>query len=161
MPVCDLACNMRFDTKGSFRCHGNTDKVLTPTGDLAVVCGEWRLLKQHILIWASTPLGEDIDPLCGCILHKYQFGKAITANLNKLEMELTANLQYNFKEYTISGVRVIKAYDDTTNTHGIAVTALFNSTEFSFFTNSDGLLELWRETRKTLGSFAYITNTRG
>lgn len=157
MPVCDLACNMRFDNRSSFRCHGNLDKVLTPTGDLATICGEWRLLQQHILIWASTPLGEDIDPKCGCILHRYQFGKAITANLNKLELELKANMQYNFPEYTITNVRVISAYDDITNTHGIAVSALFNGDEVSFFTNSEGLLELWRETRQTLGKLAYIT----
>jgi len=137
------------------------DKVLTPTGDLAVICGEWNLLKQHIVIWASTPLGEDIDPLCGCILHKYHFGKAINTNLNKLELELKANMEYNFPEYTITNVRCVNAFDELTNTHGIAVSAMFNSEEVAFFTDSEGLLELWRQTRKTLKALEFITGGRG
>lgn len=159
-PVCDVACNARMDNRSSFRCHGNLDEVLTPTGDTAVICGEWRLLKQHIILWAATPLGEDIDPQCGCVLHKYQFGKATTANLNRLELELAENLKYNFPEYIITNVRVIQAYDQVTDTHGIAVTALFSGEEIGFFTNSEGLLELWRKTRQTLGTLEYITNAR-
>jgi hypothetical protein len=150
-----------MDNRSGFRCHGNWDELLTPTGDTAVICGEWRLLKQHILLWAATPLGEDIDPQCGCVLHKYKFSKVIDANINKLEMELKSNLQYNFPEYVISNVRVINAYDQVTNTHGIAVTALFSGEEIGFFTNSEELLELWRTTRQTLGALEHITDARG
>ena len=160
MVVQDLACNMRFDNRSSFRCHGNLDYVLTPTGDIGAISGEFNLLKQHILLWASTPLGEDPDPKVGCVLHKYSFGKATSANLRKVEQELVTNLQYNFPEYTITGVRVISAYDALTNTHGIAVTALFNLTEVSFFTNTESLLELWKEVRQSLGSLAYMTDAK-
>jgi hypothetical protein len=157
MPVCDIACNMRLDKTGSFRCHGNLDELLTPTGDVAHICGEFHILKQHIVIWAATPLGEDIDPKVGCILHKYKLGKATNANFNKLELELAANLKYNFPEYNISNVRVIRAYDKLTDIHGIAVSAQFSGEDIAFFTDSEGLLELWRNMRKTLGTLAYIT----
>ncbi len=161
MSVCDIACNARMDSHASFRCHGALDESLTPTGDVAVICGEWHLLKQHIILWAATPLGEDIDPRCGCVLHKYQFGKAINTNLDKLELELTENLKYNFPEYVISNVRVIKAYDPVTNTHGIAVTALFSGEDVGFFTNSEDLLDLWRKTKQTLGTLEHVTDARG
>ena len=84
----DLACNLRFDNRGSFRCHGNLDYVLTPTGDMAAVWGEYNLLKHHILIWAATPLGEDVDPKCGCVLHKYHFRPNHGYNMHKLQLEL-------------------------------------------------------------------------
>lgn len=160
-PVMDTACNMRLDNWSSFSCHGNLDEVLTPTGDTAVISGEWALLKQHIIFWVATPLGEDIDPKCGCILHKYEFGKAIDANYKKIELELRANLQYNFPEYTITNVRVVPGFNEVTNTHGVAVTAMFNTQPVAFFTNSEELLQLAREMRKTLGGLAYITDTKG
>ena len=75
-------------------------------------------------------------------------------------VELAENLKYNFPEYIITNVRVIKAYDQITDTHGIAVTALFSGEEIGFFTNSEGLLELWRKTRQTLGTLEHITNAR-
>lgn len=146
---------------GTFRCHGMLDYVLTPTGDLATVSGEWDLLLQHILIWAATPLGEDVDPQCGCILHKYHFRPNHGINLSKLELELRSNLQYNFPEYKISNVRVVDAYDQITNLHGIACTAMFSDFDISFFTDSEGLLEMWRSMRQTLGTLEHITNERG
>jgi len=95
------------------------------------------------------------------VLHKYQLGKATTANLNRLELELAENLKYNFPEYIITNVRVIQAYDQITDTHGIAVTALFSGEEIGFFTNSEDLLELWRKTKQTLGTLEHITDARG
>lgn len=161
MPVCDLAFNGNLDSRGSFRCHKNGDYVLTPTGDIAVVCGAGRLLLQHLILWAATPLGEDLDPKCGCILHKYTFGKATKTNFDKLELELKANIEYNFPEYTITNVRVVSAYDELTDTHGIAVSALFNTEEVTFFADSTGLAELWQAVRAALGKLEYITNAKG
>ena len=160
-PVMDIACNLRLDTWSSYGCHGNMDKVLTPTGDTAVISGEWNLLKQHIVIWVATPLGEDPDPKIGCILHKYEFRKAVVANYKVIEMELKANLEYNFPEYYISNVRVIGGFDEVSNTHGIVVSARFNSEEVAFFTNSEKMLDLWRQMRQSLGSLAYITDAKG
>jgi hypothetical protein len=159
VPVCDKQCNMNMRI-GRFRCHGQLDGVLTPSGDQAILCGRWNLLQQHVVLWASTPLGEDIDPKCGCILHKYQFGKAITTNYRILEMELKANLEYNFPEYRISNVRVVSAFDQSTDIHGIVCSVRFDDQEMEFFTDSEGLAELWRDTRQTLGALAYITNAK-
>lgn len=161
MPVCDLACNANLTSRGSFRCHLNMDYVLTPTGDIAVICGAARLLLQHLLIWVATPLGEDIDPNVGCILHKYTFGKATQTNMDKLELELKANMQYNFPEYEITNVRVISAYDQISDLHGIVVSALFNTEEITFFTDSTNLAEMWSAMRQSLGKLEYITNAKG
>lgn len=161
MPVMDQACNLRLDSKSSFRCHGNLDYVLTPTGDKATISGTWARLQQQIILWASTPLGEDIDPKCGCILHKYLRGKYYAARLETLELELTANLKYNFPDYIITGVRVVSAYDDETESPGITCTALFNSQEVAFFADAAGLLELRNAVRRSLGALAHITNAKG
>lgn len=161
MPVCDTANNMRMDKRGAFRCHGNLDKVLTPTGDKAKTCGAANLLRQSIGLWAATPLGEDIDPKCGCILYRYFLKKATYTNANQLEMELKANLVYNFPDYSITSVRVVSVYDEGTNTNGIACSALFNGEEISFIADAEGLLALQAAMRKTLGTLQYITNARG
>jgi tRNA U38,U39,U40 pseudouridine synthase TruA len=161
MPVCDKQLNMRFDKRGSFRCHGNLDGVLTPNGDQALICGEWNLLKQSILLWASTPVGEDIDPKCGCILYKYILHKATYSNLNKLEMELKSNLSYNFPDYQITQVRAIQVYDEDTDTNGLAVSALFNGEEMQFIADPTGLLELQTAMRKYLGTLEWITDAKG
>lgn len=156
-----MMCNMRFDKHGSFRCHGNLDKVLTPNGDQAVVSGDYELLRQSILIWASTPIGEDIDPKCGCILHNYVLAKGTYQNLRSLEIDLLTNMRYNFPDYSITSVRVIPVYDEDTNTQGIAVSALFNDEEINFIADASGLLEIENAMRKMTANLEYITQTRG
>jgi hypothetical protein len=152
---------MRFDNRASFRCHGNLDKVLTPTGDQAVVSGDWNLLQQHVLIWAATPLGEDIDPKRGCILYNYILKKATISNINVLKMELRANLQHNFPEYTISNVSAIPTYDETTGTNGLACSAMFGDIELGFVATAEGLLEVQQAMKKTLGNLVNITKVMG
>jgi phage baseplate assembly protein W len=160
MPICDIASNLRFDHRSAAGCSGNLDKILTPSGDQAIICGEWPRLRQHVLLWLGTPLGEDIDPKCGCVLYKYVLGKLISGNLHKMEMELKANLEYNFPEYVISSVRCETTINLTTNQAAVALSVQMNDHDVGMLIDGQELLNLRQSVRSTLNKLEYITNTR-